>query len=223
MRDSIGTWFLDSLLLQHAGLPWYPTPGVYYEFGVGDGRSAATFASAAKEFCQRTGASLDAFHIVGFDSFRGLPPTDAAQDAHPEWTPGRFAHRSDDVRRRVAATGFPLTNLHLVEGFYEDTLTEGVREKIPQAPSVVMVDCDLYSSTVTVLRWIAPMLASGTLIYFDDIWSFHGHPAYGQIAAIRDVQDDEGFGYLTPFPSAGSAGHSYIYARATVDFDSLGN
>jgi hypothetical protein len=33
---------------------------------------------------------------------------------------------------------------------------------------IVNIDCDLYSSADTVLRWLEPHLRPGTLVYFDE-------------------------------------------------------
>ena len=52
--------------------------------------------------------------------------------------------------------------------------------------NIITIDCDLYSSTATVLEWLRPLLRHGTLFYFDDIWAFLGHPEYGEMRAIAE-------------------------------------
>lgn len=48
------------------------------------------------------------------------------------------------------------------------------------------MDADFHSSTLTAFTWIQPILASGVLFRFDDIWAFYGHPEKGEIKAIND-------------------------------------
>lgn len=218
LEDTLEDWFLAGLHWQQSQPNTAPLPGVYYEFGVGDGRSASAFARAASRFCAQTGEDVSRFHIVGFDSFEGLPSSDAREDRHPDWPEGVYEHSPSSVEEKIRAEGFPRGNLHLVAGFFENTLTEDLRDVIPGGPSIVMIDCDLYSSTVTALRWVKDVLSSGALLYFDDLWAFHGHPDYGELAAIRDVQRDPDFGFLTPFPQLGSADRAFVYARNDLEF-----
>ncbi|KKK56985.1 hypothetical protein LCGC14_3059030, partial [marine sediment metagenome] len=83
----------------------------------------------------------------------------------------------------------------------------------------VNFDFDFYSSTKTVLEWLRPILNSGTLFHFDDIWSFFGHPDLGQLAAIREF-NEVGDGWLVPYPRLGRNNHVYIYSRREFEFHS---
>jgi hypothetical protein len=59
----------------------------------------------------------------------------------------------------------------IVPGWFEDTLP-----KFPFPPlSLVHVDCDLYSSTVTVLDAVLPHISRGTIFVFDE---YHGYPGW---------------------------------------------
>ncbi len=44
----------------------------------------------------------------------------------------------------------------------------------PEPISVLHIDCDLYSSTVTVLEALAPSIRRGSVLVFDDYWGFPG-------------------------------------------------
>jgi len=50
----------------------------------------------------------------------------------------------------------------------------------------VWIDCDLYSSTRTVLDFITPYLQYGTLLLFDDWFAFLADPNAGQQRAFRE-------------------------------------
>ena len=55
------------------------------------------------------------------------------------------------------------------------------------------------------------------LFYFDDIWSFHGNPNYGQLRAIKEFNSEED-GLLTEFHRAGKTSGSYIYSRKDYEY-----
>lgn len=221
VERSLETWFYDCLVTHETyARGWSAPPGVYYEFGVAGGYSMSLYVRALRAFCRRFGRSLDEFDIYGFDSFQGLPPKASERDDHREWDTGTFSFSEAHVRAVMRRERFPLHRLHLVKGFYEETLTPALRDQLAaRPPAIVTIDCDYYSSTMTVLEWLRPFLVSGTCFYFDDVWSFHGNPDYGELAAIRDF-NARGDGTLTPYSLHGIDSYSYIYSRRVFEFGS---
>ncbi len=64
----------------------------------------------------------------------------------------------------------------LVKGWYRDTLNERTARALGLAKaSLIMVDCDLYSSARAALWFCAPLIRDEAIIFFDD-WH------YGQLA-----------------------------------------
>lgn len=117
--------------------------GIGLEFGVGSGRSTRIIAAVMR--------------VVGFDSFNGLP-----EDWRPGFGTGRFSQAAPPV----------IDNCNLVIGRFEDTLPDiDFTEMWPV--SLVHIDCDLYSSTRTVLEHIGPVLKPGVIVVFDE---WHGYP-----------------------------------------------
>jgi hypothetical protein len=118
---------------------------LYLEFGVFEGE---TF----RWWCRHLSAPRA--HLVGFDSFTGLP-----EEWRPGFETGTFSTagppRVDDPRSRF------------VTGWFEDTLPTFTPP--PHDQLIVNVDCDLYSSAATVLTWAAPHLGPGSLLYFDEL------------------------------------------------------
>jgi len=117
---------------------------LYLEFGVFEGKSMRWWSRNLSE----PGAKL-----IGFDSFEGLP-----EDWRPGVAAGHFKTNGpphiDDSR------------VSFQVGWFEETLP---RFTVPEHDQMVLnVDCDLYSSASTVLRWAEPYLCPGTLIYFDE-------------------------------------------------------
>jgi len=218
-RTSLEQWFYEALVLQvHSpqASTWSSHPR-YFEFGVGQGGTLMAYVQALIRFCKKYQFDLSRFEIYGFDSFRGLPDKASHKDDHRDWEKGALNYPTDIVLSRIATTKLPPEQVTLVEGFFSDSLTEELREKLShQPPAIITVDCDYYSSTMTVLEWLSAFLPSGTLFYFDDIWSFHGNPEHGELAAIHDFNAN-GNGFLTPWPLLGLASNIYMFSRSPYE------
>ena len=52
--------------------------------------------------------------------------------------------------------------------------------------ALIWVDCDLYESTVPVLNFITDYVQDGTIIVFDDWFSFKGNLNMGEQRAFRE-------------------------------------
>ena len=101
--------------------------------------------------------------VYGFDSFKGLP-----EDWRVDFKKGAF-RRSDlpDVN----------PNVELVVGWFDETLPEFVLSH-PGPVSFLHVDCDLYSSTKTVLDHLEPRILPGAVIVFDEYFNYVGWRAH---------------------------------------------
>jgi hypothetical protein len=118
---------------------------LYVEFGVYRGRSLRWWSTHLRQ----PGARL-----VGFDSFEGLPA-----DWRPDLPAGKF--------RVAGPPDIDDPRLSFEVGWFEDTLSDFT---VPDHDQLIInVDCDLYSSTVTVLEWAEAHIRPGTLIYFDEL------------------------------------------------------
>jgi predicted O-methyltransferase YrrM len=136
--------------------------GDYLEFGVYNGTSMACMHRVLDE--------LDIGHVrlIGFDSFEGLPDN-AAEDDDGNWSPGDFEADYETTKRRLADLFPEDDRIVLVKGWFSDTLNDATREahRIDKA-SVIMVDCDLYSSAKAALDFVAPVIRDEAVIVFDD-------------------------------------------------------
>jgi hypothetical protein len=140
--------------------------GDYYEFGLYSGGS---FQHAQRE-AKRLGLSKTRFW--GFDSFQGLPEvTDA--DRAVGFSTGAYACDRATVERLLNQWEFDWSCAELIEGWYEDSLTPTLAaEKGMRPAAIVTVDCDIYKSTVPVMRFMTPLIQPGTVIIFDDWYCF---------------------------------------------------
>lgn len=125
-----------------------PASGGVAEFGVYHGLSL-----------RRLARQVDS-PIHGFDSFEGIPE---------DWKPGE-PKGSYSTRGRMPDMP-PHVTLH--RGWFEDTLPGFVAAQ-QERLRFVHVDCDLYSSTRTVLEGLRSLLQAGTVMLFDEYLGFEG-------------------------------------------------
>ena len=62
--------------------------------------------------------------------------------------------------------------VRLIRGWFDATLPAYVRALHPERLTLVHLDCDLYSSTKTVLDAIPPIIGPGTVLVFDDLFGY---------------------------------------------------
>jgi hypothetical protein len=121
--------------------------GLVLEFGVATGATVNHIAAATSG------------PVFGFDVFTGLP-----EDWRPGYPAGSF-RRTDlpAVRDNVA----------LIVGLFEETLP-GFVDSHPGPVSLLHVDCDLYSSTKTIFRYLGHRIVKDTIILFDEYLNYPG-------------------------------------------------
>ena len=71
----------------------------------------------------------------------------------------------------------------LVKGFFKETLQGEPKSKTAR---VILIDCDLYSSTQLALEYIKPTLQEGTLLILDDFFSYKGSADKGVCGAFNE-------------------------------------
>ncbi len=156
---------------RHELIPFVTTQlsftGLILEFGVNTG---STINHIADKIPNQT--------IYGFDSFEGLPE---------DWTPyqkkGTFKRDSLPHVRQ---------NVELIVGWFNETLP-GFADTHPGPASLIHVDCDLYSSTKTILDVLNKRIVPGTIILFDEYfnyneWRQHEYKAFQEFCAENKVK-----------------------------------
>ncbi|MGB5707867.1 MAG: TylF/MycF/NovP-related O-methyltransferase [Arenicellales bacterium] len=158
--------------------------GDYYEFGLFRGYTFLQAWNHARDL------ELSEVNFYGFDSFEGLPPAEGIDQADGRFFEGQFACSRQEVERNLASEGVHLDKINLVEGYYEDSLTEDLHSRFAFKPAaVVLLDCDYYSSTVTALKWMEPYIQAGTILLFDDWFSYGESNELGQQKAFQEFLD----------------------------------
>jgi len=175
---------------------WNQVEGDYLEFGVYRGES---FATAYRSLLrQRRGHSLSGPEppeyrswkanpprFFAFDSFEGLPP--GAVERHADYFPGAYRCSAAEFTASIARDGVDLSRVIVVPGFYDQTLHQDTKRThgLTKA-AVVMIDCDLYESTVPVLDFLTDLVGQGTILIFHDWFRFKGRPDCGEQRACRE-------------------------------------
>lgn len=118
-----------------------PKEGLVLEFGVRFGTSIRKIATLANQ------------QVHGFDSFEGLPEVWHHEPKGSYTTKGELPNVPENVQLHV--------------GWFEDTLPKFL-ERHGGSVRFINVDCDIYSSTKTVLDLLAPRMVPGSVIVFDE-------------------------------------------------------
>jgi hypothetical protein len=136
------------------------------EFGVGEGESLDWFLLHKADNL-----------MLGFDTFEGIPePWLGMPVGHWKSTP-YASSRADLV---------------IARGAFDQSLKDSaVRARLADGLGFVHIDCDLYSSTKTILEGIAEFLRPGTVLVFDEFYGFGGWQEC-EAGAFREFVQDAG-------------------------------
>jgi len=143
-------------------------PGLVMEFGVYRGASLA-------EIARRAGQT-----VHGFDSFEGLPK---------DWT---YYQKRGRFGLGGVLPDLDGADAQLHKGWFEQTLPPFLLDH-PGPARFVHIDCDLYSSTRTVLDLLAPRIVPGTVVLFDEYlnypgWEQHEFRAFQEFVARTGIR-----------------------------------
>jgi hypothetical protein len=179
--------------------------GDYCEFGCHQGM---TFQLAHQE-SRRRGMNA---RMWAFDSFQGLPPALCPEDNHPRWKQGTMATSLEDFHAICRSHGIPRDAYEAVPGFYEQTLTALSSDDPPANICLAYVDCDMYSSTRTVLEFLLPRLKHGMILAFDDFFCWTAEKRSGNQLAMEHVLGPSSEWELIPYMQFGWHGKSFVLA-----------
>ena len=165
---------------------------MWLEFGAFAGTTAKMLREASAAW-----GRVDGIH--SFDAFLGLPE---------DWRTKPGTYPAGEGLRPLRAGSFSLhgrppflaSGIDWVIGWFNETLPHFL-EKWHAPVSLLHVDCDLYSSTNTVLRLLEPRLRAGTIIVFDELLNYPGWQEHEALAFVELLRRT-GFGYRVLAASA---------------------
>ena len=146
-----------------------PKEGLVVEFGVANGASL------------RHLAGLTPRRVHGFDSFGGLPE---------DWSGTR--EKTGAFTQRGKLPKVP-ANVTLHPGWFNETLP-GFIAANPGPAAFIHVDCDIYSSTVTIFEALRERIGRGTVILFDEYFNYPGWRAH-EYKAFQEFIASTGLAY----------------------------
>lgn len=207
-REALMAHFLDEFIWKcFFMLRMNRVKGDYLEFGCGS--NVRSFRLAYKY--QRLENKNP--RLFAFDSFKGLPEP-VGIDKHPQWHKGAMAVSLDEFHQIMKSLGAAEDEYHVVQGFYEDTLDKATPGKYGiKKAAMVFVDCDLYASTVSVLKFVKDILVDGSIIAFDDWFCFNGNPDKGEQRAFREFRESNPGLKTSEYLTFGWHGKSFIVHR----------
>lgn len=122
--------------------------------------------------------------VYGFDSFDGLPEKWEISETRT-LDAGYFDTKELPKVKK---------NVELIKGWFSDTLPEWSSANIKPV-SFLHIDCDIYSSTLDVLKYLNHIIKEGTVLVFDDLYAWQDEEDYpywrrGQWKALREWMRD---------------------------------
>ncbi|WP_147535410.1 class I SAM-dependent methyltransferase [Bacillus marasmi] len=119
--------------------------GLFIEFGVYKGETINFISSKVEET------------VYGFDSFEGLP-----EDWRDGFPKGVF---------QLGTLPSVNYNVELINGWFEESLPK-FTENHKNNCAFIHIDCDLYTSTKTIFKFLKGKIQSGTVIVFDEYFNY---------------------------------------------------
>lgn len=180
--------------------------GEYCEFGVAQGK---TFSYAVNLM----NPIFINMRFFAFDSFKGLPEPrgrDIKDGYSGGFHEGEFSYNEGDFFSYLKSSNTIIDRVVAIKGWFHETLTPktAIDNQI-NTISAAWIDCDLYESTVPVLKFLTDKLTVGSVILFDDWHSFRNLPDYGEQKACREWLADNPQITLNPFFSFGCHGETF--------------
>jgi hypothetical protein len=146
-----------------------PKDGLVVEFGVAKGASLRLLAG-------ETGGM-----VHGFDSFGGLPE---------DWSGTKEKTGAFTAKGKLPKVP---GNVALHPGWFDHTLPAFVAAN-PGPCAFIHVDCDIYTSTVTIFRSLRDRIQPGTVIVFDEYFNYPGWRAH-EYKAFQEFIAETGLSY----------------------------
>ena len=182
--------------------------GDYLEFGVFNGTSLIS------TWRETEALGLDRMRLFGFDSFQGLPEA-AAHDDDGTWAPGAWCSDLRFTEAVLQAEGVDRSRVTLIPGWFNETCVAATAaaHQISKA-SVIMIDCDIYSSTKDALNFCTPLIVDEALMLFDD-WHSGGLAAknLGERRAFDEWLAANGCFSAQPFGQYHAKSQTYLITR----------
>jgi hypothetical protein len=143
--------------------------GLYLEYGVHRGGTISYVLRI-----------LPSWNMYGFDSFKGLPE---------KWRDG-FDKGAFSLQGNIPNLD---KRIKLVAGLFEESIPTWLKNVNYKKVDLLHIDCDLYSSTKTVFKYISHLIIpSHTIIVFDELINYPGYENH-EIKALYEYCEENSY------------------------------
>ena len=157
--------------------------GDYLEFGVAKGM---TFSYA----CNTMSPVFNNMRFIALDSFEGLPEPkniDNINNYSSSFFKGQYACSEKEFLHNIKEKHIDLKQVITIKGWFDQTLTDQMAEQYSiNKIAAAWIDCDLYESTIPILKFLTPRLSIGSVLLFDDWHCFRNLPDFGEQRACNE-------------------------------------
>ena len=188
--------------------------GSYMEFGTFRGQSIAyAFHEKSKLFIDRPGQGKSGIsRIYAFDSFAGIGGITEEELPGPFFE-GSYSSTAEEYFSYLKDNYVNIGDITTIPGFFQDSLTKSLQNRIvlecPVA-AVVNIDCDIYEPALLALNFVAPMLRQGSVVLFDDWYSYALAPNKGEVRALNEFLHENSRFLFHSWKDYGPVGRSFI-------------
>ena len=146
--------------------------GLWLEFGIASGETTRKYVSMMPNECKP---------LYGFDSFEGIPE---------DWA----SHKKGSFSSHGIVPF--IDGAEMIVGLFDGTLPKFI-SNTEKNISVLIVDCDLYSSTKTIFDNCKEKIIPGTVIIFDELhngdgiypeWTEHEYKAFMEFVKENNIE-----------------------------------
>ncbi len=171
--------------------------GDYLEFGVWKGNSFIEmyrqmkiasdifYSNNKKKKIPNLKNIFEQMKFHAFDSFEGLP--ESSLDKPIQYIKGNYSADENIFLNNINKNGVDLSKVTTTKGWFNESLNAECVQKIElKKIAIAYIDCDLFDSTVPILKFITPFLRTGTILIFDDWFRNGGYVNNGVQGAVLD-------------------------------------
>lgn len=188
LAKSVGYCFISSI------------EGDFAEFGTCSGYTASLIAHSINFYSQRMikheqAHGMNARELCLFDSFEGFPEATLPEDldsphvASGMWGAGTAKGLNAEELKTLCGQYLATTHINIYEGWYKDTLAN---IELERKFAFVHLDCDLYESTIDVLRQLfsGEHLSQGAMLLFDNWFCNKASSRFGEQKAWQTLCEE---------------------------------
>ena len=110
----------------------------------------------------------------------------------------------------------PRSEYNIITGYYKKSLNDKSSE-FPTDISLAYIDCDLYTSTIDVLKFLVPRLKHGMIIAFDDYFMYSSNSISGNRNAMLEIFNKNFSFHLLPYMQYSHTGFSFIVEDKNIN------